>query len=160
MALARSDGWADGALNAALVVAVLLVGALLYGLASRAVTPRTTPVRAAVSDSLGIDALTGARVRVEVLNASGRDGLARAATDHLRRRGFDVLTTGTAPVQDTSAVVAQQGTRTDGHHVAGALGLSLRAVAVDSASRDYDPDVTVRLGRDYPDHAPFSVTTE
>ncbi|MEC9298968.1 MAG: LytR C-terminal domain-containing protein, partial [Gemmatimonadota bacterium] len=31
------------------------------------------------------------RVRVEVLNAGGREDMARLATDHLRDRGFDVV---------------------------------------------------------------------
>lgn len=145
--------WADGVLNMALVLGAVGVGLLLYGFVTRTITPRTTPVRAeAAGDS------TGARIQVEVLNASGRDGLAAAATVHLRRRGFDVLGTGTAPLQDTSSVQVQQGTLLDGRHVAGALALSARAVAAESTSHDYDPDVTVRLGRDYPARAPFRLT--
>lgn len=156
MAGERSRLWADGALNAGLVVGALLVGVLLYGLVTRTVQPRTSPERTlAVDDSLGIDARTGARVQVEILNASGRDGLAAAATVHLRRRGFDVLGTGTAPGQDTTAVLVQRGSPLDGRHVAAALRVPVRAVGVDSSSRDYDPDVTVRLGRDYPARAPF-----
>ncbi len=36
------------------------------------------------------------RVRVEVLNAGGREDMARLATDHLRDRGFDVVYFGNA----------------------------------------------------------------
>ncbi len=155
MAGPRSRPWADGALNAGLVVGALLVGVLLYGLVTRTVQPRTTPERTpVVDDSLGIGA-GGARVQVEVLNASGRDGLAAAATAHLRRRGFDVLRTDTAPLQDTTLVLVQRGSPLDGRHVAAALDVPVRAVGDDSTSRDYDPDVIVRLGRDYPARAPF-----
>lgn len=155
MGSARMGGWADGLLNVGLVVGGLLVALLLYGLATRAVTPRTTPTRATASDTTYMAG--AARVQVEVLNASGRDGLAAAATAHLRRRGFDVLGTGTLPVQDTSAVLVQRGAPVDGQHVAGALGLDARAVGLDPAARDYDPDVTVRLGRDYPARAAFDL---
>lgn len=159
MATARPRGWTDALLNVGLGVGAMLVALLLYGLASRALTPRTTPVRAG-ADTLAADpalVLSTERVQVEVRNASGRDGLAAAATAHLRRRGFDVLGTGTLDPADTSAVWVQRGAFADGLHVAGALGLPPRAVATDSAARDYDPDVTVHLGRDYPVLAPFDL---
>lgn len=141
---------ADGLLNAGLIAGAVLVGILLYGLVTRTVTPRTTPTRAAAAPVPG-----GARIQVELLNAAGIDGLAAAATAHLRRRGFDVLQIGNAPAQDTSAVWVRAGTPTDGRHVAAALGLPDRAVATDTVRTDYDPDVSVRLGRDYLTYAPF-----
>jgi|GEM_PF-6092286 len=149
--------WGDALLNVALVAGGLVVVVLLYGLASRTLTPRTVPVRAdafAATDTT----LTGERVQVEVLNASARDGLGARAAAHLRRRGFDVLGPETATVQDTTAVRVLRGTAADGQHVAGALGLTARAVAVDTAdAREYDPDVSIRLGRDYPALAPFDL---
>lgn len=142
---------ADGLLNAGLVVGAVVVGVLLYGLLTRTVTPRTTPTRATAEPAPG-----GARIQVELLNAAGVDGLAAAATSHLRRRGFDVLQVGNATAQDTSGVFVRAGTLADGRHVAAALGLPERAVAADSVHTDYDPDVSVRLGRDYPELAPFA----
>lgn len=149
--------WGDALLNVALVAGGLVVAVLLYGLASRTLTPRTVPVRAdafAAADTT----VGGERVQVEVLNASARDGLGARAAAHLRRRGFDVLGPETGTVQDTTAVRVLRGTAADGQHVAGALGLTARAVAVDTAdARDYDPDVSVQLGRDYPALAPFDL---
>lgn len=149
--------WGDALLNVGLVAGGLVVAVLLYGLASRTLTPRTVPVRAdAVEAADSLD--TGARVQVEVLNASARDGLGARAAAHLRRRGFDVLGPETGTVQDTTVVRVLAGTPADGQHVAGALGLTARAVAVDTAgASDYDPDVSVRLGRDYPAQAPFDL---
>lgn len=148
-------GWGGALLNVALVAGGLVVGVLLYGLASRTLTPRAVPVRAeAAADTLGL----GPRVRVEVRNASTRDGLARRASEHLRRRGFDVIGMDTAPAQDTTALLVRRGTLTDGRHVAGALGLPARSVGLDTAGAAlYDPDVSVRLGRDYPARAPFDL---
>ncbi len=149
--------WGDALLNVALVAGGLVVAVLLYGLASRTLTPRTVPVRAdvyAASDTT----VTGERVQVEVFNASARDGLGARAAAHLRRLGFDVLGPETGSVQDTTAIRVRRGTAADGQHVAGALGVAPRAVAVDTSdARDYEPHVIVRLGRDYPALAPFDL---
>jgi hypothetical protein len=47
----------------------------------------------------------GARVRVQVLNASGIRGLGRRATTVLRERGFDVVEVGNAPQRRDSTLV-------------------------------------------------------
>ncbi|MEO5511349.1 MAG: LytR C-terminal domain-containing protein [Longimicrobiales bacterium] len=49
------------------------------------------------------------RGRVEVLNASGRTGLARAVTMQLRDAGFDVVNFGTTRARDSSAVIDRVG---------------------------------------------------
>lgn len=84
---------------------------------------------------------------VEVLNGSGRQGLARAATRVLRQAGFDVVYFGTAdgPVAATVAV-ARRGDSGAAARVARALGASRVRVSVDTLLR---VDVSVLLGPDY-----------
>jgi hypothetical protein len=88
------------------------------------------------------------RVRVEVLNAGGVPGQARAATDVLRDVGFDVVQFGNADTfdRDSSRVLDRVGRPELARAVARALGV--REVAIEP-----DPnlfvDVTVLLGRDW-----------
>lgn len=88
------------------------------------------------------------RVTVEVRNAGGVAGMARAATDHLRSAGFDVVALGNATSfdQEGSVVIDRNGEREAALAVAGALG-------IDSVRSEPDPnlyvDVTVRLGSDW-----------
>ena len=89
----------------------------------------------------------GKRVLVEVLNGSGRRGLARAATRVLRQAGFDVVYFGT--VRETGAptvALARRGDSAVAARVARALGASAVRVATDTLLR---LDVTVILGDDY-----------
>lgn len=88
------------------------------------------------------------RVRVEVLNAGGVSGQARAATQRLRDIGFDVVSFGNAGTFDreSTSVVDRVGRPELARAVAEVLGVS------DIVS-DPDPnlfvDVTVLLGRDW-----------
>ena len=88
------------------------------------------------------------RVTVEVRNAGGVAGMARAATDHLRSAGFDVVALGNATSfgQAGSVVIDRVGEFKTAAAVAGALG-------IDSLKSEPDPnlyvDVTVRLGSDW-----------
>jgi hypothetical protein len=91
----------------------------------------------------------GKRVWVEVLNGSGRRGLARAATRVLRQAVFDVVYFGT--IRETGAptqALARRGDSAAAARVARALGASAGAVRVapDTLLR---LDVTVILGDDY-----------
>lgn len=86
-----------------------------------------------------------ARITVEVRNAGGVDGMARTATDHLRKAGFDVVGIGNADRfdQEESVVIDRVGRLESATDVAWALG-------IDSVRSEPDPnlyvDVTVRLG--------------
>ena len=134
-------------LNVALVVAGVLVLVLLYGLGLRALTPRTAPVRDA-DPALGV--VDGARdpIQVEVRNASGTDGAAARTMRYLRRRGFDVIEVGNAPLQPLSSVVVRAGTDAYARRVAGALGIDPSQIETRRPlGLDYDPDVAVYLGR-------------
>jgi hypothetical protein len=127
---------------ALIVVAVAGLGA--WGILSRR-GPATAPAPAAV--------VGGQRVIVEVLNGSGRRGLARAATRELRRAGFDVISFGT--ISDTvplTEALVRRGDSTAAVRVIRALGVGRVRVAPDTLLR---LDVTVRLGDDY--HPPAGI---
>lgn len=85
------------------------------------------------------------RITVEVLNAGGREGMAREATDRLREAGFDVVAFGNADAFDQaeSVVLDRAGRLEAAREVALALG-------VDDVRSEPDPnllvDVTVRIG--------------
>jgi len=90
----------------------------------------------------------GTRITVEVRNAGGVDGMARTATDHLRRAGFDVVGIGNAASFDQaeSVVIDRVGRPETAADVAWALG-------IDNVKSEPDPnlfvDVTVRLGSEW-----------
>lgn len=146
-------------LTVALVACGLLVAVLLYGFATRTLTPRTAPTRAVapeVADSTArARAAALARITVEVRNGAGVDGLAGRVRDLLRRRGFDVLEVGTAGPADSSTVVVRNGTPADAANVAGALGLPAHRVVPDGPSDENAPTVSVTIGRDYTDFEPL-----
>jgi hypothetical protein len=86
----------------------------------------------------------GARVRVQVLNASGIRGLGRRATIILRDRGFDVVEVGNAPERRDSTLVLDRSGHADwAGLVAGALGGAAVEARPDSSRY---LDVTVLLG--------------
>lgn len=121
-----------------MAVAALL--ALLFGaLRPGRPAPGGAPRRAARA---------GDRVVVEVLNASGQVGLARAATRRLRDAGLDVVYFGNdaADDRDSTEVLVRRGDARNGLLVAEALGAGAVRTAPDPARL---VDVTVRLGRDF-----------
>jgi LytR cell envelope-related transcriptional attenuator len=125
-------------------VSLALAGLLLAAGGGVALFGRRAPQPAARLPA----ALAGdQRVVVEVLNGSGRRGLARIATRELRRAGFDVVYFGT--VGDTvklTQALARRGDSAAAARVASALGSSLARVALDTLLR---VDVSVLLGGDY-----------
>ena len=111
----------------------------IAALASCHEEPHSTP---AIGASAG-----GPRVTVEVLNASGRPGLARHGTMALRDAGLDVLAFGTADTSvDTTVVLVRRGDRDAGERVARALPPAIIRMAPDSMPR---VDVTVLLGKSW-----------
>ena len=85
------------------------------------------------------------RIRVEVLNAGGVQGMAARATDQLRRAGFDVVYFGNHVTFDRSETVVLDRTGNPGaaDAVARALGVAEREEALDPGPL---VDVTVLLG--------------
>jgi hypothetical protein len=88
------------------------------------------------------------RVRVEVLNGGGLEGVAWDATRSLRDRGFDVVYYGNAETysDDPSVVMDRVGDLETARSVAEALGI-LQVVSDPDSTRLVD--VTVRLGPDW-----------
>ena len=88
------------------------------------------------------------RILVEVLNGSGRPGLARLGARRLRRLGFDVVYFGNAdsPPVDSTRVLLRRGERARATRVRGALGAGRVIDQTDTLRR---VDVTVILGPDF-----------
>lgn len=102
----------------------------------------TGPARRGASPVLSRD-----RVVVEVLNGSGRRGLARVATRTLRAAGFDVVFFGTtSQTVHTTEAIARRGDSMAAARVARALGTTRARLGTDTLRR---VDVTVLLGADY-----------
>ena len=101
-------------------------------------------------DALPVPGADRPRVTVEVLNASGTSGLAKAGTRVLRRAGIDVLAYGNAPEAlgrlDSTRIVVRRGTEAVGQRVRRALGRGRVVVQLDSARL---LDASVLLGADF-----------
>lgn len=88
------------------------------------------------------------RVRVEVLNAAGITGLARAATERIRSAGYDVVYFGNASSfgRDTSVVLDRSGRPDAARAVAAAVDVPL---VLERPDTSLYLDVTVIIGRDW-----------
>lgn len=106
------------------------------------------------------DALAGVRrvvpggevVTIEVLNGSGRRGVARVATRVLQRAGFDVVYFGNAEPVDSTVVLWRRGEDRHGSSLVRALGTGRVQEARDTLRR---LDYTVILGPDWQAPAGF-----
>jgi hypothetical protein len=134
-----------------LCAAVLLVAAFLAsfvggfswnGLMGRSASPAADVPPAQIAEPR----LGG---KVEVLNAAGITGIARQATDRLRRGGFDVVFFGnkSGGQTDTSYVIDRSGSRSFARAFADHLGIESVRTGVDST---VFADATVMLGKDWP----------
>ncbi|HET6578337.1 MAG TPA: LytR C-terminal domain-containing protein [Gemmatimonadales bacterium] len=88
----------------------------------------------------------GKRIRVEVLNGTRRQGLARTATRALRAHGVDVVFFATGPAADSTRIFVRRGEPGQGRDVAEALGAGRVTLEPDTLRR---VDVTILLGPDY-----------
>jgi len=99
---------------------------------------------------LPIPGENGSRLTVEVLNASGKPGLAKIGTRVLRRAGIDVVAFGNARDSagglDSTRVVVRRGDRAIGERVRRALGVGRVVIQLDSARL---LDASVFLGGDF-----------
>jgi hypothetical protein len=86
------------------------------------------------------------RITVEVLNGSGRPGLARVATRVLRSQGLDVVYLGNGPAADSTTVYVRRGNEEAGKRVRRALAQGRLTSAGDTTRH---VDVSVVLGADY-----------
>jgi hypothetical protein len=138
------------------IVAALLTGVLAWGAASSwrkrssaadaaaATAPPPAATLPSVDDSTA-RAPAGVRVRVQVINATTTNGLARRATRWLRDRGFDVVEIGgTRERLDSSLVLDRSGHPDWARRAARAMG-GARVEARPDSSRYLD--LTVLVGR-------------
>lgn len=96
---------------------------------------------------------TDERVTVEVLNAAGRQGLARTVTRVLRQQGLDVVFLGNAGTTvDSTRIVARRGDAAAAQRVRDALGHGRVVVETDTLRR---VDVSVIVGPDYRPELPL-----
>jgi hypothetical protein len=131
-----------------LLVAALSAAALVAA-TTAAVAVRRRPAPALAIEHAYPIPSPGGRVLVEVLNATPRPSLARAATRVLRQKGLDVVLFGNAEGRirsDSTQVIARRGDRSAAERVARALGQGVVSVQADTLRR---VDVTVFLGEDY-----------
>lgn len=154
----RARVWAF-ALSLALLAVAAFVVSFAAGIGRREnVRPAVDAASNTPADGAAASFATGARqrllelerrIRVEVLNAAGRQGIAEAATEQLRDSGFDVVYFGNAPAfnRDSSAVLARRGGLESARAVADALGITAVWSAPDSTLL---VDVSVLLGTDWP----------
>ena len=137
---------ADGPVLEQPVRRLALIGAGVLLLAFLAVRYRSAP-RALPDHAFPIPGDTD-RLTAEVLNGSGKPGLARTATRVLRRGGLDVVFFGNAdgPPTDSTLLLVRQGDGASARRAARLLGVGTPALAPDSTRR---VDVTIILGADY-----------
>ena len=129
---------------ATLLVVAILVGSLAAGLLRGGGSP---PERAEPTGQAS--PRPAERIRVQVLNASRRAGMAREATRVLRDRGFDVVDFGNAPSDADSlrSVVLDRVGRVElARQVADALRIGRVEARPDT---NLVLDATVLLGRDW-----------
>lgn len=129
-----------GRLIGILVAAVLVIGLGVLGWRWRTHGPTS-------GSAYPIPGAEGPHLRVEVLNTTQVDGLARDVTERLRRHGIDVVNFGSAssPDTDSTRIVVRRGDSTAGVRVRDALGMG-------RVTEQPDPqlllDVTVLVGAD------------
>jgi len=93
------------------------------------------------------------RIKVEVLNATQTNGLARRATFYLRDRGFDVVGSGNVVEQRASTIVYDRSAHPDWARL---VGRAMNAPVVEQSDSSRFLDVTVLLGRNWrPPALPF-----
>jgi hypothetical protein len=121
--------------------------ALLVAAVATVVIHLTPPERERVTGHAYAVPAPDHRITVEVLNASGRAGLARGATRLLRRGGLDVVFFGNADEPaDSTRIVVRRGDPGAGRDVRDALRMGRVTIVPDTLRR---VDVSVILGRDF-----------
>jgi len=131
-----------------LELARLALSALVLGLAA---CHDERPPRPPGATAFPVPGQEGPRLTVEVLNASGKPGLARTGTRVLRQAGIDVVALGNAPAAlgtlDTTRIVIRRALVAGaGDRIRRALGVGQVVVQVDSTKL---LDASVLLGADF-----------
>lgn len=95
-------------------------------------------------------------IQVEVLNGCGVSGVGDRFTDFLRSNNFDVVNIGNyvAFDVDESLVIDRTGNMANAYKAAKTLGIKNENV-IQQLNKDYFLDVSIVIGRDYFNLAPF-----
>jgi hypothetical protein len=126
---------------------ILLAAAGVAAIVFRPPAPHLPPASVPSYVVPGVVPGAAQALKVEVLNGTGRTGLARVATRQLRQRGFDVVFYGETPAPVTvSQVIARRVEAGAARPVAEALRVDSVWVRRDLTRR---VDVSVWLGTDY-----------
>lgn len=131
---------------AALAVVLAFAASLIFGLrgANEPAPERPAPARAPKHEVVVRDT----RAKVEVLNGSGKQGLARLATEQLRDAGYDVVQFGNAAhTTAVSYVIDRIGKPEIATAVAQQLGIDSSRTQIDTTRY---VEATVVLGKDWP----------
>ena len=128
----------------ALLISIAFVASFALGIGRRA-PAADDPALEPHMQMLDAPAAAG---RVEVLNGSGRSGMARAVTGRLRTAGFDVVFFGNAPASagDSTVVIDRIGDDAVARAVAEHLGI---ARVISRPDTTLYLEATVVLGRDW-----------
>ena len=134
------------ALVLAALVLIAFATSFVFGLL-RTSSTRPSAAGSSPAQRTALELPPAPRGRVEVLNAAGRGGLARRATEQLRRAGYDVVYFGNAPARrDTSLVLDRVGRIAIARGAGERLGIRQVRTERDSTLL---LDATVLLGADW-----------
>jgi len=108
------------------------------------------------ADVQGNEQVASDMIQVEVLNGCGVFGVGNRFTDFLRTNNFDVVNIGNyiSSDIDESMVIDRTGNLANAAKVAKALGIKDDKV-IQQLNKDYFLDVSIVIGRDYFNLAPF-----
>ena len=133
------------------IILVLLILGVIGWTVWLAISSFSTPAVSYAPDDARAPA--GARIKVEVLNATKTRGLARRATLFLRDRGFDVVGSGNVSEQRATTIVYGRSSHMDWARLV-ARAMNAPVAARPDSSRYLD--VTVLIGADWrPPALPF-----
>ncbi|HET9028924.1 MAG TPA: LCP family protein [Candidatus Aquilonibacter sp.] len=107
-------------------------------------TPQPSP------DAMALAAISPSAVKVDVKNASGMTGAAKAVADSLRKAGFAIADVGNADRSDEAKTRIEEHSNLTfaGAKVRSALPLPLQTTPISGAPVSTSSDVTIYVGRD------------
>ena len=147
----RINNWL---LNVGIVLTLAIAAVLFYAFFIRVTTATPDPHRL---DNPGN--LLGDIIQIEVLNATGKDGLAREMTEYLREMGFDVMNTDDLPdkvILEKTVIKDRIGNLDASQQVALAVGLPASRISED-IKIEYFLDATIIIGNDFGLYKPWQM---
>lgn len=150
----RPAGLKSSTLNLILNVSIFLLAAIIIYM-SYSIYIKLAGNRHAKDDQL-TEQVASDIIQAEVLNGSGVSGVADRFTDFLRNNNFDVVKAGNYIADDLneSLVIDRSGNMANAFKVAKSLGIKNENV-IQQLNKDYFLDVSIIIGKDYFNLAPF-----